>query len=76
MPYNRCPDGALTRRNALKLSAAGVMGGGLSGTWAHLARAQEQPPIGTWPAGVSGDTAFIGISVPRTGTYAVPGKMS
>ena len=39
-----------------------------------IARAQSQPPIGTWPAGVSGNTAFVGISVPRTGTYAVPGE--
>jgi len=26
------------------------------------------------PAGVAGPTAFIGISLPRTGTYAVPGE--
>ena len=36
--------------------------------------AADQPPIGTWPAGVSGDTVFVGVSVPRTGTYAVPGE--
>ncbi len=38
------------------------------------ALAADQPPIGTWPAGVSGDSVFIGISVPRTGTYAVQGE--
>ena len=27
-----------------------------------------KPPIGTWPAGAQGDSVFIGISVPRTGT--------
>jgi branched-chain amino acid transport system substrate-binding protein len=38
-------------------------------------RAQEnRPPIGTWPAGSSGDSVFIGITVPRTGTYAVQGE--
>ncbi|MDA8252266.1 MAG: substrate-binding protein [Rhodospirillales bacterium] len=36
--------------------------------------ADSQPPIGTWPAGSSGDSVFIGISVPRTGTYAVQGE--
>ncbi|GAB3649636.1 substrate-binding protein [Ramlibacter alkalitolerans] len=36
--------------------------------------ADEHPPIGTWPAGVAGDSVFIGISVPRTGTYAVQGE--
>jgi ABC-type branched-subunit amino acid transport system substrate-binding protein len=36
--------------------------------------AEQHPPIGTWPAGVSGDSVFIGISVPRTGTYAIQGE--
>jgi ABC-type branched-subunit amino acid transport system substrate-binding protein len=36
--------------------------------------AADHPPIGTWPAGTSGDSVFIGISVPRTGTYAVQGE--
>jgi branched-chain amino acid transport system substrate-binding protein len=36
--------------------------------------AADHPPIGTWPAGVAGDSVFIGISVPRTGTYAVQGE--
>lgn len=31
-------------------------------------------PLGTWPAGVSGSTVFVGICLPRTGTYAVPGE--
>lgn len=36
--------------------------------------AADQPPIGTWPAGSSGSSVFIGITVPRTGTYAVQGE--
>ena len=36
--------------------------------------AADQPPMGTWPAGSSGSSVFIGISVPRTGTYAVQGE--
>ena len=34
----------------------------------------DQPPIGTYPAGASGSSVFIGIAVPRTGTYAVQGE--
>lgn len=63
---------ALTRRQALRLSA--MTAGGAALGLPAIARAQSQPPIGTWPAGVSGNTAFVGISVPRTGTYAVPGE--
>jgi len=36
--------------------------------------AAEHPPIGTYPAGSSGSSVFIGITVPRTGTYAVQGE--
>jgi ABC-type branched-subunit amino acid transport system substrate-binding protein len=32
------------------------------------------PPIGTWPAGVQGKEVFIGVAVPRTGTYAEQGE--
>src|SRR5690242_95509 len=42
--------------------------------FSRLAFAADHPPIGTWPAGVQGDSVFIGIAVPRTGTYAVQGE--
>jgi ABC-type branched-subunit amino acid transport system substrate-binding protein len=60
-----------TRRGLLRAS------GGLiaASTLPRFARAAEdQPPIGTWPGGSSGNSVFIGISVPRTGTYAVQGE--
>src|SRR3954469_9907630 len=38
------------------------------------ALAEDQPAIGTWPAGSQGDSVFIGITVPRTGTYAAQGE--
>ena len=34
----------------------------------------DQPPVGTYPAGASGGSVFIGITVPRTGTYALQGE--
>ena len=64
----------LTRRSLLKGSAAAVGGAILTSTFGAAARADDQPPIGTWPAGSSGSSVFIGITVPRTGTYAVQGE--
>src|SRR6478752_7597660 len=52
----------------------GLAGGiALPGLTNH-AWAADQAPIGTWPAGVQGNSVFIGIAVPRTGTYAVQGE--
>jgi ABC-type branched-subunit amino acid transport system substrate-binding protein len=52
------------------LSAGGLAPLGLmSSAWA-----KDEPPIGTWPAGSQGNSVFIGITVPRTGTYAVQGE--
>src|SRR3954468_17559141 len=61
----------ISRRSLLQ-GSAGVIGGALLP--ALPAFAEDKPAIGTSPAGVSGSTAFIGISVPRTGTYAVQGE--
>ncbi|HUB16385.1 MAG TPA: substrate-binding protein [Acetobacteraceae bacterium] len=35
--------------------------------------AAQPAAIGTWPRGVSGDTAFIGITTPLTGPYSADG---
>jgi branched-chain amino acid transport system substrate-binding protein len=59
-----------TRRSVLRAGSALVAASALP----RLARAADQPPLGTWPAGSSGDSVFIGITVPRTGTYAVQGE--
>ncbi len=65
----------LTRRRLLQagstLAAAGVAPAFFTRSFAAAA---DHPPIGTWPAGASGDSVFIGIAVPRTGTYAVQGE--
>src|SRR5690349_11146568 len=61
-----------TRRAMLKAGSALVATAALP-RFARAAAATH-PPIGTYPAGVSGDSVFIGISVPRTGTYAVQGE--
>ena len=62
-----------SRRNFLRQAAiAGIgltAGSRVSSVWA-----KDEPPIGTWPAGSQGNSVFIGITVPRTGTYAVQGE--
>jgi len=53
----------------------GVAGGlALPAGFAARALAAAHPPIGTWPDGASGSSVFVGIAVPRTGTYAVQGE--
>ncbi len=36
--------------------------------------ADDKPAIGTWPDGSSGSSVFVGVTVPRTGTYAAQGE--
>ena len=58
------------RREFLK-AGAGVAGGLLLPS---VSFAADHPAIGTYPAGSSGNSVFIGIAVPRTGAYAVQGE--
>src|SRR4051812_44529995 len=63
------------RRDFLRASVA--VAGGLvlpAGLPMRTLAAEQHPPIGTWPAGVQGNAVFIGIAVPRTGTYAEQGE--
>ncbi len=64
----------MSRRRLLQ-TAAGLAGGAISpaGTISR-AFADDKPAIGTWPAGSSGSSVFVGVTVPRTGTYAVQGE--
>jgi hypothetical protein len=64
----------LSRRRLLQ-TAAGFAGGTmLPAALVMPVYADDKPAIGTYPAGSSGSSVFIGISVPRTGTYAVQGE--
>ena len=66
--------GPLSRRSLLR-AGAGLAGGALLPSGLILpAFAEDQPALGTWPDGSKGDSVFVGISVPRTGTYAAAGE--
>jgi branched-chain amino acid transport system substrate-binding protein len=60
-----------TRRAVLKAGTALAA----AAAWPRVSFAAEShPSIGTYPAGSSGTSVYVGISVPRTGTYAVQGE--
>ncbi len=58
------------RRSMIKLGAAAGMLPLLDSTAALAA----PTAIGTWPKGVEGDTAFVGITIPLTGPYSADGN--
>jgi ABC-type branched-subunit amino acid transport system substrate-binding protein len=61
--------GGISRR-AVLLGMAGAAGVAALPSWALAA---DYPALGTFPAGQSGDSVFVGIDVPLTGTYASAG---
>jgi len=62
------------RRDFIRMGAGAAAGLALPGFIREALAADQHPPIGTWPAGASGNSVFVGIAVPRTGTYAVQGE--
>jgi branched-chain amino acid transport system substrate-binding protein len=64
----------LSRRGILQAGLGAASALALPAGLVAPAAAADQPPIGTWPAGAAGSSVFIGITVPRTGTYAVQGE--
>ncbi len=72
--FDRNNLGPLSRRTLLR-AGAGLAGGALLPSGLILpAFAEDQPALGTWPDGSKGDSVFVGISMPRTGTYAAAGE--
>ena len=60
----------LGRRRFLQ---AAVALGGMPLVRVMPAWAEDHAPLGTYPAGVAGETAFVGVTVPLTGPYAAAG---
>ncbi|MBW4089657.1 MAG: ABC transporter substrate-binding protein [Proteobacteria bacterium] len=69
----RIGEAALDRRQMLQLGLGAAGGLMLPGLGLIPARAAEAP-LGTWPAGVSGSTVFVGVTSPLTGAYSADGK--
>ncbi|WP_427912019.1 substrate-binding protein [Ramlibacter sp. MMS24-I3-19] len=67
-------DNGSSRRRFIHLGMGAAGSLALPGFMREAFAADQQQPIGTWPAGTQGDSVFIGITVPRTGTYAVQGE--
>ena len=64
----------LSRRGFIRATLGAAGGLALPAGFAGRVLAADHPPIGTYPAGASGSSVFIGITVPRTGTYALQGE--
>src|SRR5262245_3440424 len=61
-------------RRAFVGAGIAAAGGFALPAYVRMALAADHPALGTWPAGVQGKDVFIGVAVPRTGTYAEQGE--
>ncbi len=64
----------LASRRIVLGSAAGLIGGAMLPPGIDMVFAADFPALGTFPDGSTGDSVFVGIAVPRTGTYALQGE--
>ena len=60
-----------TRRSVI-MAGSGLLAASALPRFARAA--ESHPALGTYPEGSSGSSVFIGITVPRTGTYAAQGE--
>src|SRR5277367_5625558 len=65
---------ALNRERFLKTSGAAAVGAVAGVTGPHIAFGADYSPIGTFPAGSSGDSVFVGLMCPLTGSYSADGE--
>ena len=70
---NRSDAGGLRRRQMLQLGVGAAGGLMLPALGAGQAFADEAP-LGTWPAGTTGSSVFVGVTSPLTGPYSADGK--
>ncbi|MDA3920403.1 MAG: substrate-binding protein [Salinisphaera sp.] len=64
----------VSRRSFIKtgLGTAGALM--LPSAFLNSAWAKDYPSLGTFPAGASGDSVFVGLSIPLTGAYSATGQ--
>ncbi len=70
---NRKTPSGLGRRHVMQIGLGAAAGSALLPAVARTAAAAPAP-IGTWPAGASGDSVFVGVTSPLTGAYSADGK--
>jgi len=63
-----------SNRRVFMRAGLGIASGLALPGFVSQAFAQQHPDICTWPAGTKGKEVFIGVAVPRTGTYAEQGE--
>ncbi|MGH7709038.1 MAG: ABC transporter substrate-binding protein [Vulcanimicrobiaceae bacterium] len=64
---------SLNRDRFLKTAAAAAAGAAAGVTRPHIAFGADYAPIGTFPDGTKGDSVFVGIITPLTGSYSADG---
>ncbi|GAB2898380.1 substrate-binding protein [Paralcaligenes sp. KSB-10] len=64
--------GGVDRRTMLKMGL-GAAGGALIAGAPGLVLAADKAPVGNYPAGVSGDSVFVGLTLDLTGPYSAEG---
>jgi len=81
MPRLPCDRQRASAKSADAVSRRSLMQGSLGAAAAGFllrdagsARAADYPPLGTFPAGASGSTVFVGGLMPLTGPYSSSGK--
>lgn len=65
---------SLSRDRFLRAAAGTAAGLGAGSGGFHLAVAADEGTLGTYPAGTKGDSVFVGLMCPLTGSYSADGE--
>jgi len=65
---------SLNRERFLKTTAGAAAGAAAGASGMHIAFGADYSPIGTFPAGTQGDSVFLGLMCPLTGSYSADGE--
>ena len=65
---------SLNRERFLKTSAGAAAGVAAGASGMHIAFGADYSPIGTFPSGTQGDSVFLGLMCPLTGSYSADGE--
>ena len=63
----------IDRRSMLKMGAGTAAAALVPGIHGTALAAEEKKPVGNYPAGVAGDSVFVGLTLDLTGPYSAEG---